>query len=113
MENATKMIPASFGEPLYDQFAIEQVGVINSNRMMKLLRNLRKHSPIGEGKLAAMCGERMFYPEWEYFINTLLHWKWIKATPTGHAASKELSLDEFGEQFLASRLDPKPAPVEE
>jgi hypothetical protein len=112
MENATKMIPAPFGELIFDQVALsEQVGVINSARMMKILRQLRK-GPTGEGKLAAACSERMFYPEWSQFINLLLQWKWIKAEPTGHAASKELSLAPLGEEFLASRLDPKPKPVE-
>ena len=114
MSGEAKLIENQYNNPIYDQFALmEQVGVVNSSRMMTILRSLRKHGPIGEGKLAAMCSERMFLPEWPQFINRLLDFGFIKVSPTGHAASKDISLTPLGEEFLANRLDPKPAPVEE
>jgi hypothetical protein len=114
MENATKMEPAPFGAPIYDQIALaEQVGAVNSVRIMTIMRNLRKHSPIKEGELAAKACERMFLPEWSQFVNWLLEWGWIKTEPTGHGLSRRIHLTDKGEQFMAARLDPQPAPVEE
>lgn len=113
MENATgqKMIPASFGDPIFDQTRLmEQVGIINSSRIMKIMRNLRKLGPIGEGMLAGRIGERVCYPEWQQFIALLVQWGWVKASLIGHGNSKEISLTALGEQFLADRLDPKPKP---
>jgi hypothetical protein len=94
--------------PVYDQFALmEQVGVINSARMMKILRNLRKENPIGEGTLAAKCTERMFYPEWVGFISKLSDWGWIAFEPVGHGAARKISLTTLGEEFLTHQLGPR------
>jgi hypothetical protein len=108
-----KLVKNPFSEPLYDQFALgDKVGYINSSRMMRILRYLRKHSPQGEGKLAKAVDEKMFHPDWPELINTLLQWGWIKGDPTGHGRALEISLTAKGEEFLHERLDPRPAPVE-
>jgi hypothetical protein len=110
----TKMIPAPFSREIFDQTALlNQVDVITSTRMMKVLRTLRKHGPIGEGELAMKVGERMYYPEWKHYITLLLQWEWIKEESRCHGHARKLSLDKQGEEFLAARLDPRPAPVEE
>jgi hypothetical protein len=94
--------------PVFDQFILaEQVGVVTSNRLMKLLRNTRKHGPILEGKLAAICGERMFLPEWPGFINQLLQWGYIKTQHTGKGAFRTIQLTELGEEFMTHCTGPK------
>jgi hypothetical protein len=114
MKEATKLVESQYNNPVYDQVALmEQVGVVNSTRMMKILRNLRKNGgPLGEGKLASQCGERMFYPEWKFFMETLLKWGWVKTEATGRMIGdqipQQVSLTPLGEEFMASRLDPKP-----
>jgi hypothetical protein len=94
--------------PVFDQFILcEQVGVVTSNRLMKLLRNTRKQGPILEGKLAAICGERMFLPEWPGFINLLLQWGYIKTQPTGKGVFRTVQLTELGEEFMTHCIGPK------
>lgn len=94
--------------PVFDQFVlVEQVGIVNSNRLMKILRNLRKYAPIQEGVLAGKCCERMFLPEWPQFINQLLQWGYIETKPTGRGNYRNISLTALGEEFLEHTIGPK------
>ena len=94
--------------PVFDQFALaDQVGIVNSNRMMKILRNVRKYGPIVEGLLAGKCAERMFFPEWSQYINTLLQWGWIEAKPTGKGTFRNLTITSVGEEFMEYKTGPK------
>jgi hypothetical protein len=95
--------------PVFDQFVLaEQVGIVNSSRMMKILRHVRKSDgPIGEGTLAAKCCERLFLPEWPIFINQLLQWGYIEVKPTGRGIYRNVSLTVLGEEFLEHTIGPK------
>jgi hypothetical protein len=94
--------------PVFDQFALaDQVGIINSNRFMKILRHARKYGPLTEGELAGKCCERMFFPEWSQFINTLLQWNWIEVKPTGRANYRTVELTALGEEFMEHTIGPK------
>ena len=85
--------------------------VINSRRYVRLLRNLRKSQPIGEGILAAKCGERMFLPEWSVMVTRLVEWGFITLTPVKDVAKAvTVSLTDKGEQWCKHKLDPKPQP---
>jgi hypothetical protein len=103
----TKQVTVDKG-PVYDQFALaDQVGIINSNRLMKILRHTRKYGPLTEGELAGKCCERLFLPEWAGFINQLLQWGWIEAKPTGRGNYRSISLTATGEQFMEYQIGPK------
>jgi len=99
--------PVDTKSELFDQFVLaEQVGIVNSNRLMKILRHSRKCGTIAEGILAGKCCERMCFPEWSQFINQLLAWEFIKVTPTGRGNYRNITLTEKGEEFLGYTIGP-------
>jgi hypothetical protein len=94
--------------PVYDQFTLAgQVDCVTSARLMKILRNVRKHVSIGEGILAGACGERTFNPEWSQFINKLVEFGFIKLEPTGHGIARRVSLTPVGEEFMQFHIGSK------
>jgi hypothetical protein len=84
-----------------DQFAFaDQVGYVDSRRMVKVLRNTHRHAPIGEGELAIKCGERVYMPAWKELIDRMVKWDLIKLEPTGTGRSNLISLGKAGEAWI-------------
>jgi hypothetical protein len=95
--------------PVYDQFALsDQVGIITSSRMMKVLRHLRTHGPLTEGILANKCGEKIFLKDWSDLVRLLTDdFGYISSELSGRGLTKLFSLTEKAEAFLEDRLGPK------
>jgi hypothetical protein len=89
--------------------------VIDSRRFVRLLRIVRKHAPITEGKLANLCEESSCMPRWQTMIQRLCSspFEFIKLTPTGHGRAVHVSLTERGEEWCKLKIDPKPVQPKE
>jgi hypothetical protein len=104
------------GHPIFDQFCLGDMPGMNgdfitSNRMMRVMRYLRKNGSTTEGILANTSGEKPFLPDWKALINKLVEFEFITVEPTGRGAGRKMTLTENGEQFLVLKIDP-PKPEE-
>ena len=80
---------------------------IGSRQIVNILRNLRKHAPIGEGNLAAKCRRQVYDPGWKRHLETLATWGYIQITSKEHGNARLITMSVMGESWAKDHLSPE------